>query len=269
MIPYYLDITILNNTTYTMEEDRAYIIRAIGTDSAGDTQLYIDNKPLGVFDSAIAPLTLSTSNYNGPLDLGNLFYVIPPKKQFKITGDSGSKTRLIGDMIMLDTNEPLPSDYIQRYAEQFSHFWTKVYGSVTLGTDVKWKADQEIKVISLLPLTSEKYVFNHLAMGKVSGGTITRGQVGVFHKWRDFPYTMHSYSAGPQGIDILAMPYPPSGTTEMYAFYLDRHPIEVPGDIRVDFVAKNVSGSDLTPTSGQSWKVELCLLAEYFKLEAR
>jgi hypothetical protein len=267
MIPYYLDIYISNNTEYTMEEDRAYIVRAIGTNSTSDAQVYVDGRPLTIFDADLAPLNLTTSNFNGPFNLKELYIVIPPKKKFKVIGSPESVTRLIGTMLMLDTNEVLPAEYAQRYAEQFNHFWTKVYGSVTLGTDVKWKADQELKVISLLPLTSEKYILNNLIMGRVTGGTISRGQVGVYHKWRDTPYSMHSYSAGPQGIDILSMPYPPSATTELYAFYLDEYPIEVPGDIRVDIVAKNVSGSDLTPTSGQSWKVEINLMSEYFKLE--
>ncbi len=121
MIPFYLDKYIKNNTEYTMEEDRAYIIRMIGTNSAGDAQVYIDNRPITVFDGTIAPLNLTTSNYNGPLDLGPLYFVVPPKKKFKVTGDSGSITRLIGTMLMFEPGEPLPSEYAARYAEQFNH----------------------------------------------------------------------------------------------------------------------------------------------------
>ena len=123
MVEYYkLDKIFEQGTTYEMPNDRFYVIRKIGTDGSSATKLVIDGVETGEIINEIAPLHKTSSNLLGPLDLGDLFYVVPPNKTFEIDGPSGAKIRAIGLIGKLAPGEGLPANYASRFTEQGKHY---------------------------------------------------------------------------------------------------------------------------------------------------
>ena len=269
MVKYYpLDKIFVQGTTYELPADRFYVIRKIGTDATSDTYLYIDGVATGKIISEVAPLHRTSSNLLGPLDLGELYYVVPPNKKFTIEGPSGAKVRCIGLIGVLAPGETLPGPYSTRFPVQGKHYITYVKGSVTLASaGESWAADAETEVYSLTPKTVEKYVFNNIAMAKVenASASISEGEVAIRFFLEGTPLDILTSEPGKKGIDILSMPYPPAATTEERPFTLKDLPIEVPGDYTLSVKAVNVSGSAISASSGADMTCTFAAIVEYLK----
>lgn len=260
-----LDKYLAAGTTYTLESDRAYVIRALGTDSATAGRLYIDEVPLGEYDSTIAPLTATQSNTLGPLELGELFYVVPPKKKIRFEGASGSFIHVIGDLLLLDVNEDLPAEYVARFKSQGLHYWTLKSGTASLSADQPWPANYELTVITLTPSAIEMYRVNHFLGVSVTGGSVGYGQLGITFKLNDIPFDLHSAAEGPLGIDVKSAPLPPTAATSLVPFKLDRLPFDVPANNVFKIGVVNTSGDNLAPSSGQAWNVTIKAIVEYIR----
>ena len=264
MVDYYkLDKIITVGNTYETPADRFYVIEKVGTDAASDVKLIIDGVETGPFYADIAPLHKTSSNLLGPLDLGKLFYVIPPNKTFYVDGPSGAKVRIIGRIGVLAPGEALPGDYARRYTEQGKHYITYLEDTYSKATDEAWSKDEEQEVISLTPRTIETYLLNNVVMASLSGGSFSEGQFAVRFFKDGKPLDILTTEAGHKGIDILSMPRPPSYNTEMEPFSLKDRVIEIPGDHTLTIKVINVSGSDLSPTSGSAWSVKITAIVEY------
>ena len=264
MVRYYkLDKILEQGTTYEMPNDRFYVVKKIGTDGASDTKLVIDGVELGPIINDVAPLHKTNSNLLGPLDLGNLYYVVPPNKKFWVDGPSGAKVRIIGIMGVLGPGEVMPSEYQARFAAQGKHYLKYVKGSKSLGTDVAWNAGAEYDVYTLTPKTIETIILNNIAMAKVSNATFSEGDIGIIFKLDGLPLDILTTEAGHKGIDVLSMPYPPADSTEETPFTFKDLPIEVAGDHTLTVVARNNSGSALSPPSGSSITIEFIAIVEY------
>jgi len=262
-----LDKIIKQGTVYTTKKRMGYVIRKIGTNSSGSGYIQIDNKALGYIDSEIAPIHKLTSNLLGPLDLEEFFYVVPPETKLEWKGDSGSKLRIVGDMVFLDPGEGFPAELLTRFAEQKRKYLTTYEGSFSLGTDVAWPDDTEYEILSLTPLTIEKLTLKYVVMLSITGGTVSEGDFGVIFKLNGVSLEEWLAENAPAGIDALSMPYPPKEDTEMLTFTLKDFPIEVLGDNTFSIFVKNVSGADKSPSSGSAWSVEAKLVALYEKAE--
>ena len=260
-----LDKILTQGNTYQTPPDIGYIIRKIGTDGASDTKLVIDGKSTGAILSEFAPLHKTSSNLLGPLDLGELYYVIPPDKKFWVEGPSGAKLRIIGDIVKLLPGEAFPGDLLSRYNEQFDKYLTYLKGSTSLGTDVAWTAGVEHEVLSATPRTIERYTLAYPVMAKVenASATITEGQVGVRFYLDDAPLDVLTGDPGHKGVDLLSMPYPPSDTTEEEPFTLATHPIVVPGDHTLSIRMINNSGANITPSTGTSLTLTVLAIVLY------
>jgi len=260
---YYLDKIIKQGVTYRTKPRLAYIIREVGTDSAGSARLKINGKDTGYFDSDVAPLHKKTTNLLGLLDLGEFYYVVPPETKLEFEGDSGSKCRIKGEIVELAVGESLEAAYAGRFSEQHRRFKTVYEGSFSLGTDEVWKNNVEHEILSLTPLTSEKITLNDIVMVLISGGTVNEGDFGVEIYLDNTPFEIDVAENAPRGIDVLSMPYPPKEDTEMLAFTLKDYPIEVLGDHTLSIRVRNVSGADKSPASGSAWSVKVKLVAVY------
>lgn len=260
-----LDKTITQGTTYEAPPDIGYVIEAIGTDATSDAKLVVDGRPTGAIISTIAPLHKTSSNLLGPLKLGELYYVIPPNRKFWVDGPSGAKLRLIGKIVKLIPGEAFPSDLIARFEEQHKKYITYKSDSYSVGTDTAWTADTEYTVLELTPKTIETYRFNNVVMAKVenASATITEGQVGVRFYLDGSPLDHLTSDPGMKGIDLKAMPYPPADTSEEAPFTLEKFPITVIGDHTLKITMINVSGSDISPTSGSSLVLSVLAIVEY------
>lgn len=260
-----LDKTLTVGTVYQTPPDIGYVIKRIGTDGASDVKLVVDGRPTGPILSEFAPLHKTSSNLLGPLDLGDLYYVVPPDRKFWVEGPSGAKLRIIGDIVKLLPGEGFPGELLTRFEEQHKKYFTYVKGSYSVGTDTAWTADTEFTVLELTPKTIETYILDNVVMAKVenASATITEGQVGVRFFIDGAPLDILTSDPGPKGIDLLAMPYPPTDTTEEEPFSLADKPITVPGDHTLQIRFINVSGASITPTTGNSLVLTVLAVVRY------
>jgi len=260
-----LDRYIKEGTTYETGKRVAYIVRRIGTDSTTDAYLEIEEKKTGVIDSDVAPLHVTSTNHLGPLNLGDLYYVIPPETKFRVVGASGCKMRLIGDIIQLKSGEDLGAPFTSRFDAQFSHFLTKVSGTLTLATDEVFKKDEERTIYSIKPSTIETYKFNNFIGVTGSGDTISEGDFSIVFYYDGNPMEYLTTSGFGPGIDIMSLPLPPSATTEEMPFTLADRPITVEPDHEFVIKIRNISGADKAPAAGSAWTFTLKAIAEYIR----
>jgi len=264
MPKYYLfDQYIPVDTQYTMEPDKFLIIEKIGTNSSTAAKLVIGGAEVGAINSTVAPLHKTSSNLLGPLDLGELYYVVPPNTKYKFTGASGSKMRLIGRIGVLSPGEAVPAAHMARYDQQNKIYLTYVEDTYNHGTDTAWVADAEAEVYSLTPKTTEKYIFNNICMVAGSGDTISEGDFAVRFYLDGKVLDLLAKTAGKLGIDVKSMPRPPAATTEETPFTLKDLPIEVLGDHTLSVKIRNISGSDKSPASGSQWSFTFTAIVRY------
>lgn len=260
-----LDKVIKEGTTYEMGNNEFLIIKKIGTDSTSGAQLVIDGIPLGTITSTVAPLKKDSTNGLGLLDLEELYYVVPPAKKYWVEGGGSDKVRIVGLIGKLSMGESMPSEYEARFARQHKEYKTYVTGSLSLGTDVAFTAGAEQEVYSVTPATTEKYIFDDIVMMSVSGGTVDWGYFSTRFYKQGEPIDVLVSSEGTLGIDVLALPSPPTTIDYEEPFTLRDAPIVVEGDESFSVKVINVSGSDLAPTTGSSWTFNFTAIVRYNK----
>lgn len=269
MVKYFkLDKIFVQGNTYELPNDRFYVIKKVGTDAETDTKLVIDGVETGNIISEIAPLHKTSGNLLGPLDLGDLFYVVPPNKTFYVDGPSGAKIRAIGLIGVLAPGEAMPPQYAGRFTEQGKHYLTYLKATATLAAaGTSWAADAENDVLSITPKTIEKYVFNNVVMGKIenSAAAIIEGQVAARFYLEGTPLDILTTGPGHKGIDILSMPYPPADAAEQEAFTLKDLPVEVLGDHTFEIKVINVSGAAIDASAGADMTATIAAIVEYLK----
>jgi hypothetical protein len=269
MVDYFkLDKIFAQGTIYTLPNDRFYVIRKIGTNAATDAFLKIDGVDTGPIVADIAPLHKTSSNLLGPLDLGDLFYVVPPNKKFWIEGPAGAKMRLIGQIGKLSPGEVIASDLAGRFAMQGKSYKTYVKGTGTLAAaGGSWAADAETEVLSLTPKTIEKYLFNDLVMAVLANAATTpaEGDVAIRFFLEGVPFDLLTKEAGKLGIDLYSLPKPPADSTEEEPFSLKDMPIEVLGDRTFSVRAVNTSGAAIAASSTAAMTLTVWLLAVFSK----
>ena len=256
---YKLDKTLTIGTEYRTEPDKFLIIQKIGTNVSDSVTVAVKGTDVTKIHGDFAPLRVTSSNKLGPFDLGNLYIVVPPDTKFTFESSSSGVVRIVGKIGVLRPGEGVPSDVLTRFDTQRDHHYEYTSGSVSLDTDEVWAAGRELTVLEVTPATIEKYTFEKFIMASISGGTISNGQVAIRLYLDTTPFDIEDTNSGHLGIDILNMPYPPSDTNGEEPFSLKEFPVTVPGDIKFKIGAINISGSDLTPTSGSAWTVSVIL----------
>jgi len=260
-----LDKYLKQGVEYTTPVNIAYVIRKIGTNSSTGAKLNINGVDLGVIDSDVAPLHKTSSNLLGPLDLEDLYYVIPPKTKFKVEGASGDIIRILGEILVLDYGEKLPEPHVSRFEAQGKAYKTLLSGSYSHGTDVAWAAGDENEVLSLTPLTTEKYVLDGFIGAKVEGDTVNEGDFALTFYLDNIPLELDVAENLGIGVDVKSMPLPPADASEEIPFTLKNFPLEVLGDHTLSIRCINISGASKSPASGSSWTVTVKAIARYFK----
>jgi len=261
-----LDLYLTQGKTYETGVREALIIKQIGTDAAdpaSPAHLTIDYKPLGDIFQDLAPLHKINTRFVPLLDLGDLYYVVPPETEVIVDGPSGAKMRCKGELLKLEVGETLPTAYLARFTAQPKHYLTFLRGTYSHGTDVALVADAEVEVISYTPKTIEKAVANGLAMAKVSNYTASEGDIGIRFYLDDAPLDFLLEKTAIAGIDMMSMPYPPTETTDHEAFTLAGSPIEVLGDHTLSVKARNIKGASISPATGTSLVFDVALIIEY------
>ena len=260
-----LNKTLKYGVSYRSHPRAAYKITKIGTNSTSGVKLKVENRSLGQIIQNIAPEFKTNSTIIGPLDLGDLFYVIPPDTDFTLEGSSGDRLHIIGDIILLDPGEGLGADLLDRFHKQDKHYLTYVSGSYAFDTDEAWSAGTEIELFTLTPKTIEKYIFNDIVLLEISNATISPGDVMLNVYLDNTPWEYLESDNLPKGIDAYAVPaYNDVGKNEV-PFSLKNSPIELMGDHTLKITAKNVSGGDITPPTGTAISLTLYAVVEYIR----
>ena len=269
MADYYkLDKIFVQGTTYTLPNDRFYVIRKIGTNAASAAYLKIDGVDTGAIVADVAPLHKTSSNLLGPLDLGEYFYVVPPNKKFWIEGPSGAKFRCIGEIGKLAPGEGIPTNFANRFESQGKVYKTYVTGSATLAAaGGSWAAGAETEVLSLTPKTIEKYLFNDIVMALLSNAATapTEGDVAIRFFLEGAPFDLLTTEAGKLGVDLYSVPKPPADSSEEEPFSLKDRPIEVLGDRTFSVKAVNTSGAAISASTTAAMTLAVWLLTIYSK----
>jgi hypothetical protein len=249
---YKLQKILKTNTTYEMEKDRYYVIKRIGTDATAKVTVKVDGIPVVDIFNSIAPIAKTSSNLNGPLDLGEYFVVVPPERKLLFEATATANVYIEGDLVVLSPGETIPSEHLTRYNTYASRKITYVDASVTVGTS--WPAGQEVKVTDITPPTIEDWVFDGFAGVVVSNlsAAQTYGQVNVKLYYDGKPLDLLVATAGPHGIETLKMPLTPTATAEFEPFSFKDKAIYVVGGHTLTVTAINVSGSALSAASGQN-----------------
>lgn len=255
-----IDWYLSAGTEYDLEYDQVLVIRKIGTDSTSQVKIMIDGKYAGSIISYVAPIQKDTTNILPLLDLKDLFLVVPQGLKYKFDG-SGT-VRIQGELLKLDPGETIPADLIARYKDQFYKYYEYKTATKDLGTDVAWGAGSEIEILSLTPETNEKWIFNNVVRIEQSNIGTDAQKVAIRFYKNDIPLFNRESGAGEEGIDMKAFLIE-SGKLEF--FTLADWPIEVPGDNKLTVKAKNISGSAISPPSGDSISLTIYMVGIYEK----
>lgn len=249
---YKLQKVLKTNTTYVMEKDRYYVIKRIGTDATSKVTVKVDGIPVLDIFNMIAPIARTSSNLNGPLDLGEYFIVVPPERQLYFESSASANVYVEGDLVVLSPGESIPSEHLTRYNTYASRKIAYVDASATVGTS--WPAGQEVKITDITPSTIEDWVFDGFAGVSVANlsATQTYGQVNVKFYYDGKPLDLLVATAGPHGIETLKMPLLPTATAEFEPFSFKDKAIYVVGGHTLTVTAINVSGSALSAATGQN-----------------
>lgn len=263
-----LDKLFDTDTEYRTRTRTAYIIKALATDDTAEVITYIDDKEVTHFTANVAPLHTINTNLNKPLDLKDLYLVVPPDTKFKFDGTADKLVKAIGEIIRLDVGEALPADLISRFKAQHNHYMTTKIGS-TVTVSNALAADGEDELLELAPTTPEKYVLRHImGIEEVTAGVPaeTEGDIAIMFYLDGAPVDIESSAEGYLGISRYSMPLPPAETTENLPFSLEDAPLEVGGDHTLSIRARNTSGGALFGTTAAQYKAYV--VCEYYKFLA-
>jgi len=260
-----LDKYLASGTEYSTDKRQALVIERVGTDSTTKGTLSVQGTPVLELIVNLAPLRKNTGVAVGPLDLGDLYVVVPPETDVKFEGASGSYLRIIGKVLQLEPGEGLPSAYEARFRTQGDHYITYLYGYHDHGTDATWAADDEEEVISLTPKTIEKYVLDGLMALAKSGKTFTPRMFALTAYLDNSPLEFLFSPTLREGIDVYSLPNynETSESEEMWSWA--KYPLTVEGDHTLSLRIKNISGADQTPDSGASFRFDIWVLAKYHR----
>jgi len=260
-----LDKVFVQGTTYTMPPDMFYVIKKLGCDQDTATKLVIDGVETGAIIQKLANMYPTSTNELGPLDLKNLFYVVPPDKKFWVSGASGAKMRCIGLIGKLMPGEEMPTEYLTRFDEQGKHYYTYDELSKLYSADYTWSAGEEIEIGSLTPKTTERYVLNSIIEVETGVSGLSPGDVGLVLILEGEILDILTTTPGKKGLDVFFMPRPPAYNTVNVPFSFEDLPIEVPGDYTLTMKLINNSGGNLTVAAATDQYIDY--IVEYQKIK--
>jgi len=261
-----LDIILEEGNVYETGKREALVIRKIGTNAPTETSptnLRIDDKPVGKITQTLSPISKINTLFMDLLDLGDLFYVVPPETEIIVEGPSGLEIRCVGELLKLAVGETLPSPLMARFKEQSIHHLTFEYGYVDWSAGKTFAADEEVEVISYTPKTIERAAVYGPLQAKLTGWTRAMHEVALRFYLDNVPYDFILERTKVGGIDLYNTPYPPTETTDHNGFVMPKGFIEVPGDHTLSIRLRNISGGAITIAAAAGNGPYVCCTIEY------
>ena len=246
-----LDKLFDTDTEYRTEARTVYVIKGLGTNDTGEVTTKIDKKEVTHITGVGGPLHTINSNLLKPMDLADLFLVVPPDTTLIFDGTAAKLVRAVGDLYRLDVGEAMPAALSSRFKAQHNHYRTLIIGTAT-ATSGALADEGEDEIYSFAPSTPEKYLLRSLEMVEeaVAGDAAeTEGDVSVLHYLDDIPLDIEAATEGYLGVGRYSMPAPPDETTENIPFDRCNHPIEIAGDHKLSVRVRNTSGGALFGTT--------------------
>jgi len=263
-----LDLILEEGDDYETGTREALVIREVGTNSTNITtpiKLVIDEKPLGELLQDLSPISKINTRFVDLLNLGSLYYVVPPETMVGVEGPSGLEIRCKGELLKLAPGEVLPSNLMARFNEQPNHYYTFEYAYRDWSAGYTFSANEEVDVLEVTPKTIERLIFNSRLMAKLTGWTRAVHEVALRVYLENAPLDFLLEKTAVGGIDIYNTPYPPTEDTEHRVFTLCDFPIVVEGDHTIRFVVRNISGANITIAAASGNGPYVAAICEYQK----
>jgi len=254
--------TLKTNTTYVMEKDRYFVIERIGTDVNGKVTVKVDGIPVAELHSTITPMAKTASNLFGPLELNDLYIVVPPERQLYLESSTSGNVAVYGKLVILAPGETVPTEHMTRYNAYDKRKLALLDVSYTVGSS--FAADGEANIVDINPPTIEDWMFNRRVGISISGlsTTLTYGMLAVKFYFDGKALDLLLNTAGPHGIDVIHLPLPPTNSVNYEPFSFKEMNMLVPGGHTLSVILRNISGSTLTAASGQNIVARLMAIYE-------
>jgi len=261
---YILDKVLKTDVLYRSEPDKAYIIKAAGTDSTTKATLTVEGAPVLETINALSRLEQRDVIRFPPLDLQANYVVVPPDKVFGFTGSSGSRMRIVGDLLSLAPGEALPNVQAVRYAEQTKKYYTYSDGINGIGESASWADGAEYDIITFTAPAGERHKFDRYTYVERTGVILddTAAVIALRFYVNDRPLDVHDPTKAPLGIDTLRGHYFADTTSYFKPFSVAEMPITLEPGHSLRITARNISGTAITTAAGQEAKVRVAILHE-------
>jgi len=261
---YILDKVLKVGVLYRSEPDKAYVIKAVGTNSAAKATLTVEGAPVLEIRNYLALLEQRDTQRFPPLALEENYVVVPPDKVFSFTGATGSLMRLMGDLLSLAPGEVLPSAQAARYAEQARKYYTYSEGINGIGESASWADGAEYDVITFTAPAGERHKFNRIAYVERTGVIADDpAAVVALRFYVDYrPLDVHDPAKAPLGIDTLRGHWYTDTTSYFKPFSVEAMPITLEPGHSLRIAARNISGAAITTGAGEEAKVRAAILQE-------
>jgi len=260
-----LDMYLNEGEDYKTPARTCFLIDEIGTNSSGLAYLEIDGEPTGKIKDVVAPIHRTNTNVNDLLFLDKLFYVIAPETDFKVIGDTGSKFRICGKQLILRVGEKLSSDLEARIERQNDHYFTTKTNTYSHGKNVKLVNKQEVVILELTPDSHEKFTFNGFIGVSLANYSASESEIGVRFIRKETRLDKILEETPKGGIDMINMPRPPTITGEMRPFGLWWTPIVCEAKEKLQVIARNIKGTDISPATDTSLEFTTDVIYEYWR----
>jgi len=261
---YILDKVLKVGVLYRSEPDKAYVVKAVGTDSTTKATLTVEGAPVLETLNLLNLLEARDVERFPPLNLQTNYVVVPPDKVFSFTGSSGSKMRLVGDLLSLAPGEVLPSAQAARYAEQTKKYYTYTDGVNGIGESASWADGAEYDIVTFTAPAGERHKFDRFAYVERTGVIADDPAAVVALRFyvNDRPLDVHDPDKAPLGIDTLRGHWYTAATSYFKPFSVAEMPITLEPGHSLRITARNISGAAITTAAGQEAKVKIAVIHE-------
>lgn len=254
MQKYHLDKVLDVGVTYQAESDKAYIIKKVGTNSAGEAKLNVAGGFCLSILQELARLNPDNSYWYDLLDLNDFYVVVPPDKKFYFTGDAGSKLRIVGDILEFMYPEALGGAEKARFDEQAKRYYGFLRGQFSKGTDTAWPVNEENPVLTKTAEAGIRYYLVGPMFAKIENLSALHnpGDWTLRFYMQEKPWDILNTGMGDLGIDLWKFHW--NDGTDQY--YQVQTPQDIPPQIEpgrtLKVTAINSSGASKSPASGAS-----------------
>jgi hypothetical protein len=256
-----LDKYLRPNVEYRTDEREALIIEAVGATFADTFYLEIDRKPTGVLHGHLAPDTAGNAKVATLLQLGPLYYAVPPMTPYKVVTTASGYARVKGRKIVLAPGEGVPNEVMARYGTQYSHFLVAYTPTLSFGSATSWPADAEYDILYLTTKTNERVKFTYKILKSIAGFALNPSSVALKAYFDSIPVedVWDAETEWP-GWDLYCIPSVADVNYSREPYDLSGFPFVVEPDNTFRLTVRNVSGSAIALSNAS---ITLYILAEY------